>query len=65
VLDYKLPYHVIQEEDGDTFRPKLSFKSYDDALEFVKFAHVPDLIVVKTEDLKNFYLGLEYRKSEF
>ena len=56
---------MIQEEDEDTFRPKLSFKSYDDAVEFVKFAHSSNLIIVKTQDLKNFYLGLEYKNSEF
>ena len=65
VLDYNLPYHVIQEEEEDTYRPKLSFKNYEDAIEFIKFAHTPDLIVVKTQDLKKFYLGLEYKKSEF
>ncbi len=65
MLDYTLPYHVIQEEDEDTYLPKLSFKTYEDALEFIKFAHSANLIVVKTQELKNFYLGMEYKKSDF
>ena len=65
LLDYKLPYHVIQEEDDDTFRPKLSFKSYEDAREFIKFAPNPNLIIVKTRELKDYYLGLEYKKEHF
>ena len=65
MLDYNLPYHVIQEEDEDIYRPKLSFKTHEDAVEFIKFAHSPNLIVVKTQELKNFYLGLEYKKNEF
>lgn len=65
MLDYKLPYHVIQEEDEDIYRPKLSFNNYEDAVEFIKFAHVPDLIIVTTNELKNYYLGLEYKDFEF
>lgn len=53
------------EEDEDTYLPKLSFKSYDDAKEFIKFAPTPNLIIVKTQELKNYYLGLEYKKYPF
>ena len=65
VLDYNLPYHVIQEEEDDTYRPKLSFRTFEDAKEFVQFAPNPNLIVVKTQELKNYYLGLEYKRHEF
>ena len=65
MLDYKLPYHVIQEDDEDIYRPKLSFKNYEDAVEFIKFAHVPNLIIVTTNELKNYYLGMEYKDYEF
>jgi len=65
MLDYKMPYHVIKEEDSDVFTPKLSFKSYEDAVEFVKFAHSPNLLIVRTKELKDYYLGLEYKNHEF
>jgi len=64
VLDYKLPYHVIQEEDDDTFRPKLSFSTLEDAEEFVRFAPIPKLIIVKTNELKHYYLGLERKRYQ-
>jgi len=65
VLDYNLPYHIIQEWDDETYHPKLSFKSLSEAKEFIKFAPTPKLIIVKTKELKNYYLGLEYKKHEF
>jgi hypothetical protein len=63
MLDYKLPYHVIQEdEDEDIYLPKLSFPTLEDAKEFINFAPHPNLIIVKTRELKNYYLGFEKRK---
>ena len=65
MLDYKLPYHVLQEEEDDTFRPKLSFETLSDAKEFVKFAPSPKLIIVETKELKNYYLKVENKKYQF
>ena len=65
MLDYELPYHVIQEEDEETFLPKLSFKTLEEAKEFVAFAHCPSLIIVKTKELNNYYLGLENKRYQF
>jgi hypothetical protein len=65
VLDYKLPYHVIQEDEEETFRPKLSFKTLVDAKEFVRFASSPNLIIVKTNELKDYYIRVESKKYEF
>ena len=45
MLNYKLPYHVIQEKDEDTYLPKLSFKTLEEAKEFIKFAPNPNLII--------------------
>jgi hypothetical protein len=59
VLDYNLPYHVIEEIEEDTFVPKLSFKTIDDAREFVKFCPKPNLIIVRTKELKHFFLERE------
>jgi hypothetical protein len=65
MLDYKLPYHVIQEdEDEDYYLPKLSFSALEDAKEFINFAPHPNLIIVKTRELKNYYLGFEKRKYQ-
>ncbi len=62
MLDYKLPYHVLQEEEDETYLPKISFKSYEEAKEFVTFASNKDLIVVTTNELKNYFLN--YQKNE-
>lgn len=61
VLDYNLQYHVIQEEEDDSYIPKLSFTTFEEAKEFVQFAPNPNLIIATTKELKNYYLGLEYR----
>jgi SepF-like predicted cell division protein (DUF552 family) len=66
MLDYKLPYHVIQEdEDEDIYLPKLSFSTLEDAKEFINFAPHPNLIVVKTKELKNYYLEINNSKFQF
>lgn len=65
MLDYKLPYHVLQEEDDETYIPKISFKNYEEAKEFVAFASSPNLIVVQTKKLKNYFLGHQKNKLLF
>jgi hypothetical protein len=65
VLDYNLPYHIIEEEDDDAFLQKVSFRTYAEAKEFIQFAPNSNLIIVKTKDLKNYYIGLEYKKYQF
>ena len=65
MLDYKLPYHVLQEEEDDTYRPKLSFNTLEDAKEFIKFAPTPNLIIVATKELKNYYLKVVNKKYQF
>lgn len=62
MLDYKLPYHILQEQDDDTYLPKISFRNYEEAKEFVAFAPNPNLIVVTTNELKNYFLG--YQENE-
>ncbi|MCB9249716.1 MAG: hypothetical protein H6613_14785 [Ignavibacteriales bacterium] len=64
MLDYNLPYHIIKETEDEIYLPKVSFKTLEDAKEFVKFAPIPNLIIVKTEELKNFYLGNENNNYE-
>lgn len=59
VLDYNLPYHVLQEEEDYIYQSKLSFNSLEDAKEFIKFAPNPNLLIVQTEDLKNYFLATE------
>ena len=54
MLDYNLPYHVIEEEEDEYFLPKLSFKTYEDAKEFVQICPKSNLIIVKTRELKNY-----------
>ena len=65
MLDYKLPYHVLQEEDDDTYLPKISFKSYEEAKEFMAFASNKNLIVVTTSEVKNYFLGYQGNESCF
>ena len=65
MLDYNLPYHVIEEEEDYTFIPKLSFKSFGEAKEFVQFCPKPNLVIVKTKELKNYYLGTKNKKYQF
>ena len=65
MLDYKLTYHVLQEDDDETYLPKISFKSLEEAREFIKFAPNPNLIVVTTKDLKNYFLGNQEKKYQF
>ena len=64
MLDYNLPYHIIKETEDEIYHPEVSFKKLEDAKEFVKFAPIPNLIIVKTEELKNFYLGNENNNYE-
>lgn len=63
MLDYKLPYHVLQEEDEEIYLAKLSFKNYEEANEFVKFAHNPNLTIVSTKELKKYFLVTENRSK--
>jgi len=63
MLDYKKTYHVIEEEDEDIFLPKLSFKTIEEAREFVKFCPNPNLLIVKTKDLRNYFLETETSKQ--
>ena len=65
MLDYKLPYHVLQEADEEVFIPKISFQQFEDAKEFVKFAPNPNLIIVSTKELKNYFIGLQGTKYKF
>lgn len=65
MLNYKLPYHVIQETEDEVYVPKLSFKSKEDAAEFIKFAPLPNLIIIKTEDVKKYYITAENNKIQF
>ena len=62
MLDYNLPYHIIQESEEDIYLPKVSFRTIAEAKEFIQFAPNPNLIIVKTRELKNYYLGLEYKQ---
>ncbi len=64
MLDYNMPYHVLEEEEDYTFIPKLSFKSFGEAKDFVRFCPKPNLIIVKTRELKNYFLELEYKNKE-
>ena len=64
VLDYKLPYHVIQEDDEEVYLPKLSFKTLEEAEEFIRFASHSNLLIVKTKDLRFYYLGTENKKYQ-
>ncbi|MCB9208404.1 MAG: hypothetical protein H6612_07375 [Ignavibacteriales bacterium] len=59
MLDYKLPYHVIEEDEEDTYIPKLSFKTYEEAKEFIMFCPNPNLIIVKTSELKRYFLSIK------
>lgn len=65
MLNYKLPYHVIQETEDEVYIPKLSFSSKEDALEFIKFAPLPNLVVIKTEDLRKYYITSGNTKIQF
>lgn len=65
MLDYKLPYHVIQEAEDDAYVPKLSFASFEEAEEFVKFASIPNLIIIETKEVRDYYLKAENKKFQF
>ena len=52
----------IQESEEDIYLPKVSFRTISEAKEFIQFAPSPNLIIVKTRELKNYYLGLEYKR---
>ena len=52
MLDYSMPYHLVEEDDGD-YLPKLSFETLEEALEFVKFAPGAKLQVVSSEELED------------
>lgn len=62
MLDYNLPYHILQEEEDETFIPKISFKNYEEAKEFIAFAANSNLILVTTKELKNYFLS--YNENE-
>ena len=53
MLNYSMPYHIIEEDDGD-YCPKLSFETLEEALEFIKFAPGSNLHIVTSEELEDF-----------
>lgn len=53
MLDYTMPYHIIEEDEGD-YVPKLSFESLEEALEFMKFAPGANLQVISSDELEDF-----------
>lgn len=53
MINYNMPYHIIEEEEGE-FKPRLSFQSFDEAVEFIKFAPCK-YIIVTSEELEKFY----------
>ena len=65
MLDYNLPYHIIKETEDEIYHPEVSFKKLEDAKEFVKFAPIPNLIIVKTEELKDYFLGIGNKDTKF
>lgn len=53
MIDYELPYHILEEDDEGNYLPRLSFRSYEEAFEFTKF--VPgNLIIVSKSELDDF-----------
>ena len=57
MLDYTKPYPIVEEDNGD-YCPKLSFESLDEAMEFMKFAPGPNLIILTSEELEDY---LDYK----
>ncbi|MBN1301626.1 MAG: hypothetical protein JW995_10465 [Melioribacteraceae bacterium] len=53
MLNYNLSYHIIEEKNGEYY-PKLSFDTYDDALEFLRFAPEINLFIVTSEELEDY-----------
>jgi SepF-like predicted cell division protein (DUF552 family) len=53
---------VLQEEEDETYLPKISFESYEEAKEFITFASNKNLIIVTTSEVKNYFLG--YKENE-
>ncbi len=53
MLNYNYRYHIVEEEEGE-YSPKLSFPTFDEAMEFVKLAPDKNLIVIPTEELDDF-----------
>ena len=57
MLDYSKPFHIVEDDNGD-YCPKVSFDSLEEAMEFIKFAPAPNLIVISSEELEDF---LDYK----
>lgn len=53
MLNHNYQYHIIEEEEGE-YSLKLSFPTFDEAMEFVKFAPGKNLKIVPTEELDDF-----------
>jgi hypothetical protein len=51
MIDYNMPVHVVEEDEGE-YHPCLSFASFDEAYEFIKFAP-GHYIIVTTEELED------------
>jgi len=51
MINYNMPVHIIEDNEGE-YNPRISFESFEEALEFIKFAP-GHYIVVTTEELED------------
>lgn len=51
MIDYNMPVHIVEDDEGE-YRPCLSFETFEEAYEFIKFAP-GRYIVVSTEELED------------
>ena len=51
MIDYNMPVHIIEDNEGE-YNPRVSFDSYEEAFEFIKFAP-SHYLVVTTEELED------------
>ena len=52
MIDYNMPVHIVEDAEGE-YNPCVSFETFDEALEFIKFAP-GNYIIVTTEELEDF-----------
>jgi len=51
MIDYNMPVHIIEDNEGE-YNPCVSFETYEEAFEFIRFAP-GHYIVVTTDELED------------
>ncbi len=51
MIDYNMPVHIVEDDDGE-YNPRMSFETFEEAMEFIKFAP-GHYIILTTEELED------------